>query len=235
MNNYYKMKQRILTITSMLAFLLLMISTTASAQVASGPSDATTPPPTNATDVAKVLCAGSTISMSAPQDNGVDFAKYHWYKIDANGNKQEVTTITGRTYTEVSTSAGYYEYQVVTENANGCTSPISDVFKIYVLPPLSVTVTSPTSSVCAEAGSQAVLTANVTPATGYVLNYQWTKDGVNISGATSSTYTATGLTTVGTTTYGVTVTYALNSSCAANATKDITITPLPTKPSITAN
>jgi len=228
------MKQRILTITSMLFFLILCIGTTASAQT-SGPSDTTTPPPTNATDVAKVLCAGSTISMSAPQDNGVDFTKYHWYKIDASGNKQEVTAMTGRTYTETSTQPGYYSYQVVTENANGCTSPISDVFKVYVLPPLSVSITTPTSSVCAEAGSTTTLTATATPGSGFVLNYQWTKNGTAIAGATSNTYTATGLTTAGTTTYGVTVTYALNSSCSATGTKDITITPVPSKPTIAAN
>lgn len=235
MKVFNTMKKSFLIISSVLVFLMLAVSNIASAQVASGPSDATTPPPTSAAGAAKIVCAGTNISMSAPQDNGVDYAKYHWYKLDAQGNKQEVTAMTGRTYTEVPTGPGYYNYQVVTENANGCTSPISDVFKIYVLPPLSVTITTPTSSVCAEAGSSTTLTANVTPATGFTLNYQWTKNGVAISGATSSTYNATGLTTVGTVTYGVTVTYALNSSCPANATKDITVSPLPPKPTIAAN
>jgi len=236
MKNKRTMRKRILTITSMLVFLMFAISTVVSAQVASGPSDSTTPPPTAASDVAKVLCAGSNISMTAPQDaGGVDFAKYHWYKIDANGNKQEVTAMTGRTYTEVPTQPGYYNYQVVTENANGCTSPISDVYKIYVLPPLSVTITSPTSSMCGEAGNATLLTANPTPATGFTLNYQWTKNGTPISGATSSTYNVTGETTPATITYGVTVTYALNSSCPATNTKDIVITPLPSKPTIAVN
>lgn len=230
------MKKRFLTITSLLVFLMLTVSNIASAQVASGPSDSTTPPPAAATDVAKVLCAGSTISLSAPQDAGnVDFTKYHWYKIDASGNKQEVTSITGRTYTETSTTAGYYNYQVVTENANGCTSPISDVFKVYVLPALSVTITSPTSSMCAVATNQIVLTANPTPSTGYALSYQWTKNGTDIGGATSSTYTVTNETTAATITYGVKVTYDLNSTCAATTTKDIVIDPLPSKPTIAAN
>src|SRR5690349_12649791 len=126
------MKTRFQALTPFLVALMLMVANVVSAQVTPGPSDATTAPPTAAADVAKVLCAGSTISMSAPQDGNVDFAKYHWYKIDANGNKQEVTTITGRTYTETSTTAGYYNYVVVTENASGCSSPVSDVFKVYV-------------------------------------------------------------------------------------------------------
>jgi hypothetical protein len=229
------MKKRFLVLTPVLIALMLMVTTIASAQVASGPSDATTAPPTAAADVAKVLCAGTDISMSAPKDGAVDFAKYHWYKIDTNGDKQEVTAITGRTYTETPTTAGYYNYVVVTENANGCTSPVSDVFKVYVLPPLSVTITTPTTSMCAVTTNSSVLTAEVTPSTGYTINYQWTKGGVDISGATSSTYTVTGQTTAATLTYGVKVTYALNTSCSATDTQDIVITPLPAKPTIAAN
>ncbi|MFD2144993.1 hypothetical protein [Mucilaginibacter antarcticus] len=229
------MKKRFLALNLFLTALMVTIVTVASAQVTPGPSDATTAPPATAAAVAKVLCAGSTISMSAPQDGTVDFAKYHWYKIDANGNKQEVTAITGRTYTETSTAAGYYNYVVVTENANGCSSPVSDVFQVYVLPTLSVAITSPTSSMCGVATNETLLTANVTPGTGYTVNYQWSKNGVAINGATSSTYNVTGETTPATLTYGVSVTYTLNTSCPATNTKDIVITPLPSKPTIAAN
>lgn len=230
------MKKYLLTLIPTLVLLLALSANTAFAQVTTGPSDATSPPPTAAADVAKILCYGSTISMSGPQDvGGVDFAKYHWYKIDPSGVKQEITSTTAKTYTEVSGAAGYYNYQVVTENANGCTSPISDVFKIFVLPQLNVSITTPTSSMCAVASNATLLTANATPATGYVLNYQWTKGGVVIPGATSSTYSVTGETTAATLTFGVSVTYALNSSCPATATQDVIITPLPTKPMITAN
>ncbi len=229
------MKKISLTFSITLVLLLSMVTFVASAQVTTGPSDATTAPPTTASAVAKVLCSGSTISLTAPQDNGVDFTKYHWYKIDPNGVRQEVTTQTGRTYTETSGAAGYYTYQLVTENANGCTSPLSDPLQVYVLPALSVNITTPTSSMCALATNSTVLTANVTPATGYAINYQWTRAGVDITGANSSTYTVTNETTAATVTFGVKVTYALNTSCAATNTKDIVLTPLPTKPAITAN
>src|ERR1700761_673818 len=131
--------------TFILIFALLLTTVTYSsfAQVTTGPSDVTTPPPATTADAGKILCSGSQISISGPQDaSGVDYTKYHWYKIDPSGNKQEATTITGRTYTETSGAAGWYNYQVVTENSNGCTSPISDVFKVYVLPPLNVSITA---------------------------------------------------------------------------------------------
>jgi hypothetical protein len=230
-----------LSALSLIIFTLALVTLTnmANAQVAppAGPSDATTAPPTNASDVGKVLCAGSPISITGPQDaSGVDFTKYHWYKLtDASGTKVE-TNVTGKSYTETPTTPGYYEYMVVTENSNGCTSPISDVYKVYVLPPLSATITSPIASLCSGVGTT-VLTANVTPATGYTYTYQWTKGGTPITGATSSTYTVpTENVLVNTTdTYGVTVAYTLNNGCTATATKDILVVPVPTKPTIAFN
>ncbi len=230
------MKKHQSLLNLILIVLFIAIANRSAAQVTSGPSDATTAPPTAVTDVGKILCAGQNISIAGPQDvGGVDFTKYHWYKIDPSGNKQEVTAMTGRTYTETTGAPGYYNYQVVTENSNGCTSPISDVFKVFVLPPLTVAITTPTSSMCAIASSETLLTANVTPSSGYVINYQWTRNGVVIPGATSSTYDVTGETSPATVTFGVNVSYALSPTCPATGTKDIILTPIPTKPLITAN
>ena len=230
------------------ALTLVSLTHTASAQVTqastptAGPTDATTAPPANASDVGKIFCTvagGEPLSITGPQDaTSHDYTKYHWYKLlNATGTqKEEETSMTGKTYTETLTTTGYYEYQVVTENSNGCTSPVSDVFKVFVLPPLVPTITPLATSICSGTGTT-TLTASVTPATGYTFTYQWTKGGAPISGATSSTYTVPAETvTVNTTdTYGVTVAYSLNPTCTATATQDIIVVPVPTKPTIAAN
>jgi len=228
------MKKIYVLLTILLTLGLASFTTNSFAQAASGPSDATSAPPVNATDVGKVLCAGTNISITGPQDAGnVDFAAYQWYKLDASGNKQ-LTSVTTRTYTETPTGPGYYTYELVTVNASGCTSPISDPFKIYVLPALTATITTPNSTVCAGVGTT-VLTANPTPATGYVYTYQWTRNGTNIAGATSNTYAVSGENTPGIVTFGVNIAYVLNPTCTTTATDAITIAPVPTKPTIAAN
>src|SRR5471030_340899 len=142
------MKNRGILFGTILILVLALFTGTVSAQVITGPSDATTPPPTSATQVGKVLCAGTPISITGPQDvTGVDYPIYHWYKLDASGNKQ-LTASTGKTYTETPTASGYYNYELVTESAGGCTSPISDVFKVFVLPPLTATITATGTAIC---------------------------------------------------------------------------------------
>jgi hypothetical protein len=218
-----------------LTLTLVSLTNTAHAQATTGPSDISTPPPANASDVAKVYCNGQPITLTGPQDaGGVDFTGYQWFKILPDGTKPQVGT--GKTYTETgTTTAGYYEYQLVTTNVNTCSSPASDVFKVYVLPPLVPTIASPISTLCTGVGTT-TLTASATPASGYTINYQWTIGGVPITpAATGSTYAVPVGTTPGTLTYGVIASYALNPSCTATASKDIIIAPVPTKPVIAAN
>jgi hypothetical protein len=216
-------------------FILFFFSALVKAQVISGASDTTAAPPSDLTTVGKALCFGQPINLSGPQDvSNTNFAVYHWYKIDAGGNKQ-LTSITTRKYTETPTSAGYYNYELVTENTNGCTSPISDVFKIFVFPQLNVNIVAQNNSICTGVGAT-VLTANIGNGnTTYAYNFQWTRNGLAISGATSNTYTVTNETAAANIAFGVSVSYTSNPSCSANATQSINITPLATKPLITAN
>jgi hypothetical protein len=222
-------------ILSRVIFLLTFIALTniVRAQVVSGPSDAVTAPPTSAASVGKVVCYGQTITLTGPQDaNNANFPVYNWYKVNSSGTAQ-LSTENGVTYTEASAAPGYYNYQLVTQNAGGCTSPSSGVFQVYVLPQLNVSITTPNSSVCTNSGTT-VLTAVTSVTSGYTFNYQWTMNGVNIPGATSSTYSVTGQTTPGTVVYAVNVSYTLSSACTSTATQSIIVAPLPTKPLITA-
>jgi hypothetical protein len=239
-----KKSQLLLTIIFMLT--LVSFSTIVRAQVPAGPSDATKAAPTSITDVSKIYCAGSTISLTGPLDpsTGNPFTKYHWYKLAADQTtKTEETTQTSQTYTEVSTTTpGYYYYELVTENANGCTSPISSLLQVYVLPPLSVTISTTAVSVCQNSTTTPVLTANPTPVPpAYTLHYQWTKTigaGTTTNvGSDSPTYPvpAADDVTPEIITYAVTVTYDLNPACSAAANQNITIFATPTQPTITAN
>jgi len=217
-----------------ITLLFLVIATTGFAQTA-GPSDGTSaPPPTGTAN--KIICSSQNISLTGPQDStGHDYPTYQWYKLDASGTAH-LTTTTTRTYTETPTAPGYYNYQLVTVNSNGCTSPISDVIKIYVLPPITATITSniANNTICAQNEGSILLTANPSNPTLYTYTYQWTRNGVNIAGATSNTYTLSE-TNSGTVTIAVIISYTLNGGCSGSATQSVTVTPIPGKPTIVIN
>jgi len=175
-------------------------------------------------DANKILCLNQTISLSTNDTASI----HHWYKV-VNGTAQ-LQASTDKVYTEIPTAPGYYNYQVVAENKAGCISPVSDVVKIYILPALTPTVTTPNALICSAPATSFVLTASVPD--GFTYTYQWTKNGTPISGATASTYTANGGTAPGTITYGINVAYSLNPSCTVSATKIITVAPELTKPII---
>ncbi|MGI4020096.1 MAG: hypothetical protein ACRYFA_01190 [Janthinobacterium lividum] len=167
-------------------------------------------------DANKVLCLGQTITLTSTETGST----FHWYKV-VNGSAQLQTSTTTKVYTETPTTSGYYNYQVVAENSAGCISPISDVVKIYILPALTASVTTPSSSVCSKPASPFVLTANVPD--GFTYAYQWTRNGTLIAGANAKTYTAPGETVAGTVTFAVNVSYSLSTTCAISATKVITV------------
>ncbi len=111
---------------------------------------------------------------------------------------------TGATTSSITaTTAG--SYSVTVTNANGCsaTSTATSVV-VNASPSATVTASGPTT-ICS--GSNVVLSATAVAGN----TYQWSNNGVLISGATSASYTAT---TSGT--YAVTVTNA--SGCSATST-----------------
>jgi hypothetical protein len=111
---------------------------------------------------------------------------------------------TGATTSSITaTTAG--SYSVTVTNANGCSATSTATSVVVNASPSATVTASGPASICS--GSNVVLSA-----TSVVGNtYQWSNNGVLISGATSASYTAT---TSGT--YAVTVTNA--SGCSATST-----------------
>lgn len=215
--------------------LLFILPVYAFAQVNTGPTDITTPAPTasNAQSVGKIICAGQQITLNNDTINPTGWT-FTWYKIATDGTRKTSTIVTSL-YTETPITPGYYNYQLVVNNpVQGCTSPISDVFKVYVAPVLAVSITSPLSSTCSVTGTAITLTTVTT--TGFTYSYQWLRNGVNIPGATASTYTVSGEKTAGSVTFSCNVSYNWglipNTTCTATGTKVITIINAPAKPII---
>ena len=220
---------KILTIT--VIFFTIIPATAALAQTSlPGPTDATTAPPATANLVQKILTDGDKISLSAAAVSGNG---YQWFKKDASGNMQLVQQGDANTYTETAAGKGYYTYQLVETNANGCTSIASDTFSIYVLPTLTASITATNGSVCEQGHSSSVLTATTASDANYTYTYQWSKDGVVIPTATSNAYTVNE-TTTGSKTFTVAVAYTLAPAKTTVATQTINVIPVPAKPSITA-
>ena len=155
-----------------------------------------------------VFCAGGSVTLAANTGTGLT---YQW-----RNNGTAINGATASTYH--ASTAGSYTVSVT--NANGC-SATSSAIQVTVNPAPSSTVTaSGPTSFCT--GSSVTLSA----ATGTGFAYQWRNNGAAISGATSSTYTATASGS-----YSVTVT---SGGCSAtSAGQSVTVSAAPAA-SITA-
>eukprot|EP01037_Dinobryon_pediforme_P003834 gene3834-3883_t len=173
-----------------------------------GPSDATSPAPTLASAVQKIIEDNGSISLTAPVVSGIT---YQWFKKDASGTMQ----------------------LLVESNSSGCTSVGSDLFNVYVIPAWTASITASTASVCEQAHTTSVLSALPASSGIVTYTYQWTRNGAPIAGATGNTYTVSE-TTAGAVNYGVSVTSSL-SKTVQTASQSITVTPLPAKPTIVAS
>lgn len=217
-----------------LATILVCFSGNVMAQTSnSGPSDTstppTTPPPVSGSTLAKILCFGDVIQIKSNTSS----AKYLWYKL-VGSDYTLISTTTSPTdsYTEQSEGSGYYRYKLVLENESGCQSPMSDEISVFVLPELTVSIDANGSNpvVCAQNQSSTILKA-VTPA-GYTYTYQWYREGVLISNATSDSYEVKEA-NVGNVSYTVKVGYTLNTSCQKeSAPVVVKVSEVPAKPVI---
>jgi hypothetical protein len=121
---------------------------------------------------ATTFCSGGSVQLNANTGNGFT---YQWRKDDVS-----INGATSNSYT--ATETGTYTVRVYSGSCYNTSSGVS--VNLVNAPSASITAAGATTF-CA--GGSVQLNAN----TGSGLTYNWRKDGVAISGATSSSYTAT--------------------------------------------
>ena len=119
-----------------------------------------------------VLCPGDTLSLSVPSVAGYTYTWRH--------NGIIITGATNSTFEVL--AAGNYSCGV----NNGCGSVLSDTVHILLGSFITAIISTSDSTVFCQ-GNDATLTAN----TGTGITYQWQLDGVDIPGATNSSWAAT--------------------------------------------
>jgi large repetitive protein len=119
------------------------------------------------------FCPPGSVTLNANTGTGLT---YQWYRTYSNG---PISGATGSSYTADTTGIFWVN---VTSSATGCTASSNQIkaSRTGIVATISV---SGTVAAC----STYVLTANSAPG----FSYQWRKGGVNISGATSQSYTVT--------------------------------------------
>ena len=157
------------------------------------------------------FCTGGSVVLNA--NTGTGFT-YQWLK--------DAVNISGATSASYTASANG-TYTVTVTNASACVATSSGVTVTVNTVPSTPTVTAATStSFCT--GGTVVLNAS----SGSGLTYQWLKDAVNISGATSASYTANASGS-----FAVKVTNT--STCVATSGGvTVTVNTLPSTPTVTA-
>ena len=149
-----------------------------------------TPSVTITASATQLACSGNVDTFRAAQTNGGLSPSYQWYK-----NGIPISGATSATYIGSGFAYGDSIYVRMT-SSNACASPssaLSNVIRVFV----SGTTVTPSVSVSASltqlCSGTVVDTFRATPTNGGTSpTYQWYKNGVAISGATSATYVGSG-------------------------------------------
>lgn len=151
-----------------------------------------TPSVSIASNLGTSICNAQSVTFTATPVNGGSAPTYQWKKNGAN-----ISGATSATYTSTSIANGDVITVVLTSNAACATTTTATSNSLTMsivsngIPSVTITAT-PGNTICS--GQSATFTA--TPVNGgSAPTYQWTKNGINISGANSSTYTTSNLTT----------------------------------------
>lgn len=194
-----------------------------------------------------IICNGTSVKLKGNTAADPTYI-YEWSKKQiSTGNTEVVKSVQGdNTYTEATTNAGYYEYQLRVINPNSCASEIT-TYRVYVMPELSVKKTAD-PTICADNNNNttasdketSTLSVNLPYADKLKYTYVWKRDGTVITGSTGPTHTIVNEATSGDFTYTVDISYdagyaIIPSNCSITATFTVHVDVVPNKPSITPN
>src|SRR5688500_10936501 len=140
------------------------------------------------------LCVGGSSTITSTVTNGSGLFNYQWQSSpDGLGGWANIT-LNGNSanYTVPTAIAGTTFYRViVTDLANNCNDPVSDVVEVIINPSASVSIAATNEIICV--GGTSVINPTITNGSGVYL-YQWqsSPDGSSwahiTSGGTSATY-----------------------------------------------
>jgi hypothetical protein len=125
------------------------------------------------------LCTGGSVTLSAPVVSG---ASYQWKLSGA-----DIAGATAGSYTVTFVNAGSYTCLVT----SSCGSGLSNTIVVTTTVPTAVITAGGNTNICWNA----TLSLYATTGTGYT--YQWKRFGADITGATTSSYTASGTSAAG--------------------------------------
>ena len=168
--------------------------------------------------VSQTVCAGQsvTFTVNAGVTTGVT---YQWRKGGVN-----IGGATGSSYTiPVTVAADAGSYDVVVSGT--CTPPVTSAAATLTIDALPAITGQPAASQAICEGSTATFTVT---ATGTSLTYQWKKNGVDIVGATASTYTIPATVTADAGTYTVVV----SGTCTPGVTSIASVLTINEQPEI---
>jgi len=175
--------------------------------------------------VSQTVTAGQTATFSVVA-SGTAPLTYQWQK---NGVNIASATATSYTTPATTTADSGATFDVVVTNTAG--SATSNAATLTVNPaPVAPAITTQPVNQTVTAGQTA--TFSVVASGTAPLSYQWQKNGVNIAGATSASYTTPATTTADSgATFDVVVTNTAGSATSNAAT--LTVSPAPVAPAIT--
>jgi hypothetical protein len=171
------------------------------------------------------ICAGSNYTQTVNVTGAGELA-YQWYfngnPLSDGGGISGTQTATLTISNANASHAGNYTVHVT---QNGCVTQVSNTMALNVFvnsSPIVINSQPQPLSVCS--GSSAIFSVS---ATGSIGSYQWRKNGVNISGATSSSYTISNVTPSDTGSYDVVITDACSGNIIISQSATLTIVPQP--------